>query len=461
MPVQTTIQLRRGTAAQWTAANPILSAGEPGYETDSGKQKVGDGATAWAALPYLGAAANDSRLANAYLNLGQEASDAVDSRLAGKVPGANVNLFAGADYAGGTAFTRNPGLFCADLDWTFFSPWNSTEGPYQGGSAITPRHALLADHFSDPVLGTPPMSIGTVLAFVDDNNVVVKRTITAFNRIGTTDLLIATLDSDLPASIRPAAVLPGNLPAAWFPAGTAVLCADKDKLIHVAEISGFASADIAPAAAPNRAPWTTPGPGVGGDSGSPVVLVLDGQVVLWFLFHTEIGGGDLPGSYVSQINAVLAQAGSYALTVAPLNALGSAAFASVGQAVGQVPAVQPNGFLPPAVIPVSGTNGAPINADAGHITSDGNGALTAQSLTLKTGLVAAGGCALDVTFLEGPGGDYDISAGTDGAGNMTVQSLSVAVKSALPATVPSQPTIIFAAGHFYGSVGGLWKQLDN
>lgn len=47
-----TIQTRRGTAAEWTAANPVLAAGEQGYETDTGKVKVGDGTTAWTALPY-------------------------------------------------------------------------------------------------------------------------------------------------------------------------------------------------------------------------------------------------------------------------------------------------------------------------------------------------------------------------------------------------------------------------
>lgn len=46
------MQVRRGTAAAWTAANPTLLAGEIGYETDSGKFKVGDGATAWAGLGY-------------------------------------------------------------------------------------------------------------------------------------------------------------------------------------------------------------------------------------------------------------------------------------------------------------------------------------------------------------------------------------------------------------------------
>ena len=46
------IQYRRGTAAEWTAANTTLAVGEPGYETDTGKFKVGTGSTAWASLTY-------------------------------------------------------------------------------------------------------------------------------------------------------------------------------------------------------------------------------------------------------------------------------------------------------------------------------------------------------------------------------------------------------------------------
>jgi hypothetical protein len=49
------IQLRRGTAAQWTSANPTLVAGEMGVETDTRKVKVGDGTTAWTSLDYVAA----------------------------------------------------------------------------------------------------------------------------------------------------------------------------------------------------------------------------------------------------------------------------------------------------------------------------------------------------------------------------------------------------------------------
>lgn len=44
---QTNLKPRRGTAAQWVAANPTLAAGEIGFETDTGVIKVGDGSTTW------------------------------------------------------------------------------------------------------------------------------------------------------------------------------------------------------------------------------------------------------------------------------------------------------------------------------------------------------------------------------------------------------------------------------
>jgi len=43
---------RRDTAANWTAANPTLLAGEIGIESDTYKIKIGDGSTAWTSLGY-------------------------------------------------------------------------------------------------------------------------------------------------------------------------------------------------------------------------------------------------------------------------------------------------------------------------------------------------------------------------------------------------------------------------
>lgn len=46
------IQLRRGGAQEWANANPTLAQGELGIELDTGRFKIGDGATAWNTLRY-------------------------------------------------------------------------------------------------------------------------------------------------------------------------------------------------------------------------------------------------------------------------------------------------------------------------------------------------------------------------------------------------------------------------
>ena len=48
------ILFRRGTAAEWTAANPVLDPGEPGIETDTNSLKIGNGVDDWLTLPYGG-----------------------------------------------------------------------------------------------------------------------------------------------------------------------------------------------------------------------------------------------------------------------------------------------------------------------------------------------------------------------------------------------------------------------
>lgn len=51
--IKTTFQLKRGTAARWEELNPILNPGEPGFEMDTFKLKIGNGSTPWKELPYV------------------------------------------------------------------------------------------------------------------------------------------------------------------------------------------------------------------------------------------------------------------------------------------------------------------------------------------------------------------------------------------------------------------------
>jgi hypothetical protein len=65
MPVSTKLQVRRDNAATWTSQNPILAAGEIGFETDNLRFKIGNGSNTWANLAYQAAVFNGGTITNA------------------------------------------------------------------------------------------------------------------------------------------------------------------------------------------------------------------------------------------------------------------------------------------------------------------------------------------------------------------------------------------------------------
>ena len=52
MPVNTRLQIRRGSGELWSSVTDLYN-GEFGLNTDIGLVKVGDGATGWASLEYV------------------------------------------------------------------------------------------------------------------------------------------------------------------------------------------------------------------------------------------------------------------------------------------------------------------------------------------------------------------------------------------------------------------------
>ena len=63
------MQQRRGTLSQWAAANPVLAAGEIGWESDTNKFKIGDGVNQWDDLQYFTAGSGDDGSLEDYIPL--------------------------------------------------------------------------------------------------------------------------------------------------------------------------------------------------------------------------------------------------------------------------------------------------------------------------------------------------------------------------------------------------------
>ena len=51
--IRTTFKFRRNLASYWAEKNPVLADGEPCFELDTGKLKIGNGTTAYNDLPYI------------------------------------------------------------------------------------------------------------------------------------------------------------------------------------------------------------------------------------------------------------------------------------------------------------------------------------------------------------------------------------------------------------------------
>ena len=57
--LKTTFKVRRGQSQVWADINPILADGEPGYELDTHRLKIGDGEKSWNELPYIGGSSTE------------------------------------------------------------------------------------------------------------------------------------------------------------------------------------------------------------------------------------------------------------------------------------------------------------------------------------------------------------------------------------------------------------------
>ena len=199
-------------------------------------------------------------------------------------------------------YERNPDCWAYDLDLTCASPYNSREGKKRAGTLITPRHVLLAAHYS--------LQNGDSIRFIAKNNQIIRRKIIA-NSIRTDvgsnqpDIQVALLDSDVPASITACQFLPANYSnyLANKGAGLPTLFLDQTEKAAVGEVMGdgwdFTKFYQQYPTLPNRLALNLTV--IVGDSGNPVFLVLNNKLVLLGLFTF---GGAGSGTSLTYINSL-------------------------------------------------------------------------------------------------------------------------------------------------------------
>ena len=109
------------------------------------------------------------------------------------------------NYPNGAArgkFTPNPNFWLSDVDFSSVSPWNSGGGALRAGTAISKRHVIFAQHF--------PLWKGVRILFVGKDGGVCPCYIDKTKGIPSSDIMVASLDSELTPNIVPAKILPRN-----------------------------------------------------------------------------------------------------------------------------------------------------------------------------------------------------------------------------------------------------------
>lgn len=212
-------------------------------------------------------------------SLSRHVVDSMTTLVGGKTV-ADKPVYTAQDHAT-PLYLRNSESWVSTLDLTAISPWNSRGGANRAGTAITPRHVLLAEHY--------PLSTTDTIRFVAADNTVVTRTVSGSVTVSTSgaDTRVLLLDSDLPASITPLKFLPDNL-YDYLPSIQ----------IWPVPVIAFDAQENAITKSTNPIRWTPSSIGgefvnainepfsrltepiVTGDSGNPILLAINGEAAL-------------------------------------------------------------------------------------------------------------------------------------------------------------------------------------
>jgi len=218
------------------------------------------------------------------------------------------------------SYFRSPFVWTgARVDLTGKAVWNSFNGGF-GTTAISPLHVIYANHVS----GLYP--VGTIIRFVTRDDEPVERIVRLSARIGDTDINLSSLDVPLPGTIHWFKVMPEH----WFlqsrhqAPGTVgrLPCVIMDKntgSVAVKDIAGFYPGFFTTQTPvdPLRRRFTLE---LGsGDSGSPMFILLRGELLLDGIYFTRQGGPEVSSS-IRLLDAAMQGSGCQ-VTVADLGSL--------------------------------------------------------------------------------------------------------------------------------------------
>jgi len=210
-------------------------------------------------------------------------------------------------------WTRNINCWAKDLDLTGTSCGIWGLGGVGGGTLITKKHVLLANHVPYP-------SLPATIYFVDKNNNSYEYKIIKTKQVANTDILIGELDREVDASLKVYNVLPANY-LKYFDANKInfpILYSDQERKALIGENGllnttyGSNNTLINISKDNNRAQYFEAL--IGGDSGNIVSTIINNEVVLiggWYMTLGAMAGlaTNIP-SYINEVNNTISSLSS-------------------------------------------------------------------------------------------------------------------------------------------------------
>jgi uncharacterized repeat protein (TIGR02059 family)/uncharacterized delta-60 repeat protein len=250
------------------------------------------------------------------------ASNQVLNRINQASPSNGKDLFSSKVNSTTTPWTRNANIWSSKdtpVDWTGVAAYvyNSGNPNYYPssriGTLISPRHFLAATHW--------PPNPGEQLSFIDANGNQVIRTVVAHQYLGN-DLTVGVLDSDVPDTITYYPLVASStlnsklqtldrsffdVPVIGFNQTPRLVVRNLFSLSNTSQQVTHFEYTTAPYSDYTQSV-------IGGDSGSPSFILIDGKPIL-LTAYTGHGSGPAHGAYINQINsAMTALGGGYQVT---------------------------------------------------------------------------------------------------------------------------------------------------